>query len=133
MDWITGLNLFISHDLHPIKCHKFGYSNCTSSSHCMLGNVHERTMHKLHGRICIMNSWCTRSELKAPSDYSKHTKDRQNTDKGLFTKNNVLPECHGDRWCQMLYWLVVTRLCNTCSLVECSHVKTMLGQREALE
>ena len=47
MDWITGLNLFISHDLHPIKCHKFGYSNCTSSSHCMLGNVHERTTHKL--------------------------------------------------------------------------------------
>ena len=55
------------------------------------------------------------------------------TDQGLFTTNNVLPECHGERWCQMLYWLVVTKLCNTRSLVECSHVKTMLGQREALE
>ena len=89
MDWITGLNLFISHDLHPIKCRKFGYSNCTSSFHCMLGNVHERTMHKLHGRICIVDSWCTRSELKAPSDVQKIIKS---TDKGLFTKNNVLPE-----------------------------------------
>ena len=45
----------------------------------------------------------------------------------------VLPECFREHWCQMLYWLVVTRLCNTHSLVECSHVKTMLGQREALE
>ena len=48
MDWITWLNLFISHDFHPIKCCKFGYSNyliisCTSSSHCMLVNVHECT------------------------------------------------------------------------------------------
>ena len=77
LDWIIGLNLFISHDFHPIKCRKFGYSNCTSSSHCMLLNVHERTIHKLHGRICIMNSWCTRSELKAPSDYSKRAKDHQ--------------------------------------------------------
>ena len=45
MDWITRLNLFISHDF---KCHKFGYSNClsiscTSSSRCMLVNVHECT------------------------------------------------------------------------------------------
>ena len=87
MDWITGLNLFISHDLHPIKCRKFGYSKCTSSSHRMLGNVQERTMHKLHGRICIMNSWCTSSELKAPSDYSEYAKSIKNTDKGLFTKN----------------------------------------------
>ena len=106
-DWITGLNLFISHDFHPIKCCKFGYSNCltiscTSSLYCMLGNVHECTVHKPHGRMCIMNSWCTRSELKALSDYSKH--ERAGTDKGLF---NVLPECHVERWCQMLYWLVV--------------------------
>ena len=77
MDWITGLNLFISHDLHPIKCRKFGYSKCTSSSHCMLGNVHECTMHKPHGRMCVMNSWCTRSELKASSDYSKRAKEHQ--------------------------------------------------------
>ena len=104
MDWIIGLNLFISHDLHPIKCRKFGYSNCTSSFHCMLGNVHECTMHKLHGRMCIMNSWCTPSELKAPSDYSKRAKEHH---KGLFTENNVLPECRGERWCQMLCWLVV--------------------------
>ena len=41
MDWITGLNLFISHDLHPIKCHKFDCSKHSSSFHCMLGNVHE--------------------------------------------------------------------------------------------
>ena len=50
-------------------------------------------------------------------------KSIKNTDKGLFTKNNVLLECHGESWCQMLYWLVVTRLCNTRSVVECSHVK----------
>ena len=42
MDWITGLNLFISHDLHSIKCRKFGYSKL--SFHCMLGNVHECTV-----------------------------------------------------------------------------------------
>ena len=42
-----------------------------ASFYCMLGNVDKCTMHKLHGRMCIMNSWCTRSELKAPSDYSK--------------------------------------------------------------
>ena len=106
MDWITGLNLFISHDFHPIKCRKFGYSiNCTSSSHCILGNVHECTMHKLHGQICIMNSWCTRSELKAPSDVQKIIKS---TDKGLFTKNNVLPEGTVSLLCPYheLMWLV---------------------------
>ena len=112
IDWITGLNLFMLHDLHPIKCHKFGYSKHISSSHCMLGNVHECTMHKLHGRMCIINSWCTRSEFKAPSDYSEHAKSIKNTDKGLFTtKTNVLMECHGVRWCQMLYWLVVLDYC----------------------
>ena len=47
MDWISGLNLLILHDLHPIKYHKFDYSKHTSS-HCMLGNIHECTMHKLH-------------------------------------------------------------------------------------
>ena len=26
MDWTTGLNSFISHNFHSIKCHKFGYS-----------------------------------------------------------------------------------------------------------
>ena len=78
MDWVTGLNLFISHDLHPIKYCKFGYNKCTSSSQCMLGNVHECTMHKLHGQMCIMNSWCTRSELRAPSDNSKPAKEHQN-------------------------------------------------------
>ena len=88
IDWITGLNLFMLHDLHPIKCHKFGYSKHISSSHCMLGNVHECTMHKLHGRMCIINSWCTRSEFKAPSDYSEHAKSIKNTDKGLFTTKN---------------------------------------------
>ena len=66
IDWITGLNLFISHDL---KCCKFGYSKRTSSSHCMLGNVHECTMHKLHGRMCIIHSWCT--------DYIKCAKEHQ--------------------------------------------------------
>ena len=52
----------------------------------------------------------------------------KSTDKGLFTKNNVLWSVMENAGCQMLYWLVVTRLCNTRSLVECSHVKTMLGQ-----
>ena len=74
-------------------------------------------MHKLHGQMCTMSSWCTHSELKAPSEYSKY----KSTDKGFFTKNNVLPEYHGECWCQMLYWLVVTRLCNTHSLVECKN------------
>ena len=77
MDWIAGLNLFLSHDFHPVKCRKFGYINyltisCTSPFYCMLGNGHEYTMHKLHGRLWIMISWCTCSELKALSDYSKH-------------------------------------------------------------
>ena len=132
MDWITGLNLLISHDLRPIKCRKFGYSKHTSSSHCMLGNVHECSMHKLHGWMCIMNSWCACSELKTPSVASMQRASKALT-KASLLKTNVLPECHGERWCQMLYWLVVTRLCNTYSLVECSHVKAMLGQREALE
>ena len=89
LDWITGLNLFISHELHPIKCRKFGYSKCNSSSHCMLGNVHECTMHKLYGRMCIMNSWCTRSELKAPSDNSKRAKEHQKYRQRPLYKNNV--------------------------------------------
>ena len=70
---------------------------------------------------------------KHPLTIASVQKSTNSTDKGLPTKNNVLPECHGERWCQMLYWLVVTRLCNTHSLVERSHVKTMLGQQEALE
>ena len=109
MDWITGLNLFISYDLHPIKCRKFGYSECTSFSHCMLGNE-QCTMDKLHAWMCIMNSWCTCSELKAPSEFKTASKVQT---KGSLLKTNVLPECHGERWCQMLYWLAVTRLCNT--------------------
>ena len=70
---------------------------------------------------------------KHPLTIASVLKSIKNIDKGLFTKNNVLLECRGERWCQMLYWLVVTRQCNTRSLVECSHVKTMLGQQEALE
>ena len=130
MDWLTGLNLFISHDLHPIKYCQFGYSKHTSS-HCMLGNIHECTMHKLHYRCA---SWI--HGVQAVS--SKHPVTIANVQKSiklLFTKHNVLPECHGECWCQLLYWLMVTRLCKffTRSLVECSHVKTMLGQQEALE
>ena len=63
MDWITGLNLFMSHDFHTIKCRTFVYSNClitciscTSSSHWMVGNEHERTMYKLNGRLCTISS-----------------------------------------------------------------------------
>ena len=56
-----------------------------------------------------MNSWCTHSELKAPSDYGKCKRASKVLTKGLFTKDNA----H--------------------SLGECSHVKTMLGQQEALE
>ena len=102
MDWIAGLNLFLSHDFHPIKCCKFGYSNyltksCTSPSHYVLGNVHERTMHKLHGRMCIMNSWCTCSELKAPSDYSKHKRAWKVLTKGSLL-NYVLSECEEECW-----------------------------------
>ena len=116
MDWITRLNLFMSHDLHPIKCCKFGYSKCTSSSHCMLGNVHECTMHKLNEWMCIMNSWCTCSELKAPSDYSKCWSVMENAGVKCYTG-----------------WWLPGYASNTRSLVECSHVKTMLGQQEALE
>ena len=89
-------------------------------------------MHKLHGWMCIMNSWCTRSELKAMSDYSKRKRASK-----ILTKTSLLT-----MYCQSVIenagvkcytcWLVVTRLCNTRSLVECSHVKTMLGQQEAL-
>ena len=70
---------------------------------------------------------------KHPLTIASVLKSIKSTDKGLFTKNNVLLECCGEHWCQMLYWLVVTRQCNTLSLVECSHLKTMLGQQEALE
>lgn len=42
-----------------------------------IGNVHECAMHKLHGRMCIMCSWHTCSELKAPSDYSRHAENHQ--------------------------------------------------------
>ena len=107
MDWIIGLNLFISHDLHPIECCKFGCSKYTSSFYCMLGNVHECIMHKLHGRMCIMNSWCTRSELKALSYYSKRKRASNVLPKGLFTTKNVLPECwrmlvFSMQWSQMV-------------------------------
>ena len=50
---------------------KFGYCNWAASFYFMLRNVHECTMHKLHGWMCVINLWCTLSELKAPSDYSK--------------------------------------------------------------
>ena len=75
---------------------------------------------------------CSCSELKTPSVASMQRASKALT-KASLLKTNVLPEYHGERWFQMLCWLVVTRLCNTHSLVECSHVKTMLGQREALE
>ena len=56
-----------------------------------------------------MNLWCTLSELKAPSDCSKCAKKHQKyTDKDLFTKNNVLLEGHGERWCQMLWDRIVS-------------------------
>ena len=47
MDWITRLNLFMSHDLHPIKCCKFGYSKHTS-----FPTAQECTMHKLYMNGC---------------------------------------------------------------------------------
>ena len=114
-----------------------GYSNYLTATSFLLHarDVHECTMHKLHERMCIMNSWGTRSELKAPSDYSKHKRASQ-----VLTKASLLKTMHcrivmENAGCQMLYRLVVTitRLCNTHSLVECSHVKTMLRQSEALE
>ena len=67
------------HDFHPIKCRKFGYSNCLiiSCTSCIFP-LHAREctwvyMHKLHGWM-FMSSWCTCSELKAPSDYNKCAK-----------------------------------------------------------
>ena len=62
------------------------------------------TMHELDGRMCTMSLWCTHSEPKAPSDYSKHAKEHQSTDKGLFTTKITVP------WRTPVYWLVVTRL-----------------------
>ena len=55
LDWIAGLDLICSyHEFHPFKSAKFGYINClmlfiscTSSSHCMVENVQECTLHKL--------------------------------------------------------------------------------------
>ena len=79
----------------------------------MLGNVHA-WVHKLHGRMCIMNSWCT---CKAPSDYSKCKR----ASKVLTKASLLLLECDGKCWCQMLYWLVVTRPCITHSIVECKN------------
>ena len=77
LDWITGFNLVTSHDFHPIKFAECDYLtiNCTSSSHCMLGNVHDCTLHKLHRRMFTISSWC---ELTAPSDCSKYVKEHQN-------------------------------------------------------
>ena len=121
LDWTDGLNCWTKFVhitwLHPIKWCKFGCINyltisCTSSFYCMLGSVHECTMHKLHGRMCIMNSWCTCSEVKAPSDYSKHKRAWKVLTKGSLL-NYVLSECEEERWC---YWVVVTRLCNTQSI-----------------
>ena len=44
--WTGLLDLFVSHDFHPIKCRKFGYFLVISyTSLCMLVNVHECTMH----------------------------------------------------------------------------------------
>ena len=69
LDWWTGLlDLICSFCMISIPSNVNLNSNyltvsCTSSSHWMLGNVHECTMHKLHGRMCIMNSWCTHSAL----------------------------------------------------------------------
>ena len=100
MDWIAGLK-FILHDFHPIKCPKFGYFliiSCTSSSHCMVENVNECTLHKLHGWMCTMSSLCTLSELKAPSVAMQ--KRIKSTDKGLFTKKN---HCDMGNTCVMYY------------------------------
>ena len=101
MDWIAGLNLFISHDFHPIKCCKFGYSNYLTISYIFLLHVWECTsvvprlsvgkrlgMHTSAQCTNYMDgcTWCTRSELKAPFDYSKRKRASKGTDKGLFAK-----------------------------------------------
>ena len=122
MDWITGLNLFISHSIQSnvVNLVTATTSLYATSFYCMLGNVYEFTMHKLHRLMCT-NSWCTHSELKAPSDYSKRKRAPKVLTKAYFPINNVLPERDGKRWCQLLYWLVVTRLCNAHNLVECKY------------
>ena len=77
LDWIIGINLVTSHGFHPIKFAEFDYLtiNCTSSSHCMLVNVHECTLHKLHRQMFTMSSWY---ELTAPSGCNKYVKEHQN-------------------------------------------------------
>ena len=87
LEWWTGLlDLICSYHMTSIQSNvNLVTSNCliiscTSSSHCMLGNAHECTVHKLHGRMCTMSSGCTCSEfkhVKAPSDYSKRAKKHQ--------------------------------------------------------
>ena len=98
LDWITGFNLVTSHDFHPIKFAEFDYLtiNCTSSSHCMLVNVHECTLHKLHRRMCIMSSWC---EFTAPSGCSKYVKKTPEllakaSLKNVLCHDNAGVKCH---------------------------------------
>ena len=84
----------------------------------------------LHARECMyMSAQCTNymdgcipwvyGELKAPSDYSKYAKSIK-----VLTKTSSLHKSlrHGEHWCEILYWLVVTRLIIH-SLVECSQCK----------
>ena len=90
----------------------------------MLGNEYACTMRKAHGRMCIMNSRCARSELRAPSDHSKRKRAFQVLTKASLLKTMYcLSVMENTAW--SLYWLVVTRLFNAHSLVECSHVKTI--------
>ena len=120
MDQIAGLNLFTSHDFHTIKCCKFGYSIDYLA-------IQSLPYYKRHlSTACLgmyMSAQCTNymdeyaswihGVHTVSSKHQQAEKSIKGTDKGLFAKNNALPECDREHWCQMLYWLVVTRLCNT--------------------
>ena len=133
LDWTDGLDLICSyHTISiPIWCCKFGYSSCiiisyTSSRECTrVHNAQATWMDVYQNR----NSWCTHSELKVPSYYSKYAKSIKSTDKGLFTRKFTVP------WRTLVSnaMLVSGYQAIAHSLVECSHVKTTLGQQEALE
>ena len=111
MDWITGLNLFVSHDFHPIKCHKFGYFlilSYTSLSHCMLVNVYTSAQCTSYMDRCVPWVHGVHAVSSAPCDYSKYAKEHQKYWPRPLHKKYLL--WHGEHWCKMPYWLAVTRL-----------------------
>ena len=77
-------------------------------------------MHKLHGWMCTVSSWCTHSKFTA-SKRAPEVLTKATSPKNL--------QCH----LMSNAILVSGYLAITHSIVECSHVKSMLSLRETLE